>query len=329
MNSKLLPFAAGLIAGVLLASMVLLNRNRQRDAETARVATATQALAIESGKQAAVLNEQLVRAKARTQKLESDNLQLATKVQDLMKQVDAAPKPKASKNPLMAMFGGDDAGDTNGAGSAMRQMMKAAMEQQMEGKISRMKSRLNLTPEQEKAAREILGRANSRGQEVAEQVLKGGSKPSDVAQNFGNPETELKALLSPEQKAGYEQLQQEEVTNNARLIANSELLQMQQSLNLDQAQQDKVFAVLFEQSRSQLAGAQPGASPDAAANPLKSLDDVMQHKLEALKGVLTDEQMESYRKVQEQQMKLIQSFLPKEGKPGDVAVPQIQILPKP
>ena len=55
----------------------------------------------------------------------------------------------------------------------------------------------------------------------------------------------------------------------------------------------------------------------------------MQQKLEALKGVLTDEQMENYRKFQEQQMKLIQTFLPKDGKSGDVAIPQIQVLPKP
>ena len=332
MNSKLPAFLLGLVAGALVVTGVFTAVSRQKAAAAAEAAAAqSSAQAAAASAQTSALNDQLTSAKARIQKLESDNLQLATKVQDFMKQADAAPKPasKPQKNGLAAMFGGDDNGDTNGAGSAMRQMMKAAIEQQMEGKVTRMKSKLNLSPDQEKAVREILSRASNQGQEMAEKMLKGDAKATDVAKAPLNTESEIRALLSPEQRTGYEQLQQEEISNNARLIANSELLQMQQTLGLDQAQQDKVFAALCEQSKTQLAGAQNGTITDTSGNPMKTIDDMFQHKLDALKGVLTDDQFASYKKFQEQQLKMIRSFLPKDGKSGDVTVPQIQEIPKP
>jgi hypothetical protein len=45
--------------------------------------------------------------------------------------------------------------------------------------------------------------------------------------------------------------------------------------------------------------------------------------------VLTEEQLKSYEEMQRQQLKLIESMLPKSGAPGDVAVPNIQVLKRP
>ena len=329
MSSKLPVFLLGATAGAGIAFLAVTSQSQKAAlASEERHAAESAARSAESSNRLVVVQQQLTQARVHSDKLESDNLQLAKRVQDLMQQTaNASPKPKAPANPLAALFGGDS-NDTNGPGGAMQQMMKAAMEQQMEGKLTRMKSKLNLTPEQEKAAREILGRGMRQGQEAATRMLKGDAKPEEVAKGAGNPDQELKALLTPEQQTGYDQLKQEEVTNNARLMANSELLQMQTTLGLDAAQQDKVFAVLYEQSRSQLAGSQP-PSPEAAANPFSAVTDMMQKKLDALKGVLTDDQFESYKKFQDQQMKMIQSFLPKDGKTPNLTVPQVQVIPKP
>ena len=98
---------------------------------------------------------------------------------------------------------------------------------------------------------------------------------------------------------------------------------MQNTLGLDQAQQDKVFTALYEQAQSQMDST--GQDPAPATN----LEGMMQRKIEAMKGVLTDEQFERYRKFQEQQMKMIQEFLPKDGKPGDAPIPQLQITTRP
>ncbi len=328
MSSKLPVFLLGAAAGAGLTFFVVTNQSQKAaSASEERAAAEAAVRSADSSNHLVVVQQQLTLAKVHTDKLETDNLQLAKRVQDLMQQTaNTSAKPKAPANPLAAMFG--DSSDTNGPGGAMQQMMKAAIEQQMEGKLTRMKSKLNLTPDQEKAAREILGRGMRQGQEVAARMLKGDAKPEELAKGAGNPDQELKALLTPEQQTGYDQLKQEEITNNARLMANSELLQMQTTLGLDTAQQDKVFAALYEQSRSQLAGSQT-PNPDAAANPFGVVTDMMQKKLDALKGVLTDEQFESYRKFQDQQMKMIQSFLPKDGKAANVTLPQVQVIPKP
>ena len=329
MNPKLPAFILGAAAGAGLTYLALSTQSNKAVAVAQERAAAESAVrAQESGTKLAAAQQQLTQEKTRTSKLENDNLQLAKRVQDLMQQAPATPeKPKAASNPLAAMFGGDS-NDTNGPGNAMQQMMKAALEQQMEGKITRMKSKLNLSPDQEKAVREALSGEMKRGTEAAVRMLKGDTKPEEAPKAPVSSEEAIKAVLTPEQQTAYDQLKQEEVTNNARLLANSEMLQMQNTLGLDAAQQDKVFAVLYEQSRTQLAAAQT-PNPGSASNPLGAVTDMMQKKLDALKGVLTDDQFESYKKFQDQQMKLIQSLMPKDGKSPNVTVPSVQVLPKP
>ena len=331
MNSKLPAFILGAAAGAGLTYLAVSTQTGKAAAAAQERAAADSAARVaESGLKVAAAQQQLAQEKARTGKLESDNLQLAKRVQDLMQQAPPTPdKSKGPSNPLSAMFGGDSS-DTNGPGNAMQQMMKAVMEQQVEGKITRMKSKLNLSPDQEKAIREALSGEMKRGQENALRMLKGDTKSEEPAKApvTVSSDEAIKAVLTPEQQTGYEQLKQEEVSNNARLLANSELLQMQNTLGLDAAQQDKVFAVLYEQSRTQLAATQT-PTPGSTANSLGAVTDMMQKKIDALKGVLTDDQFESYRKFQDQQMKLIQSLMPKEGKSAEVIVPQIQVVPKP
>ena len=333
MNSKLPAFALGLLLGTMVTAAFLTTRSHRTEAESEmhRAVVATEA----TSNQVAELGEQLAKSATRTQSLEADNLKLAKRVQELMKETaSAGTKPARRANPFAAMFGGGEDGETNQINAAMQDMMKAAIEQQMEGKIAQMKSKLNLTPEQEKSAREILGRMFGRGQEVAAKMMKGEGSAEEAAgsaRDIGNPEAELKALLTPEQQAGYEEMQKEERTTNARLIANSELIQMQSSLGLDQAQQDKVFAVLYDQAHAQMGGEQ------ANANPFKGLEEMNQRKIDAMKGVLTEEQFERYQKFQKQQQEMIRAFMPKDGdgdmpsrvRGGGVAIPQIRILTKP
>ncbi len=96
---------------------------------------------------------------------------------------------------------------------------------------------------------------------------------------------------------------------------------MQSALGLSQEQQDKVFQALYAQTEQQLSGAANGSSPKAY-DPTT----MMTQKLEAMKGVLTEEQFTRYKAMQEQQMKLIQAFLPQGG--GDVRVtPQVIVQP--
>lgn len=322
MKSKLPAFALGLVLGAAVVAALAFTRFQQTEA--LHQEALAQAQAADATNRVADLDGQLAKAEARTKRLEADNLKLATRVQELMKQAGTAgTKPARPANPFAAMFGGGGDGDTNQFGAAMKGMMKAALEQQLEGKIAQMKTKLNLTPDQEKSARDILGRIYGRSQDMAAKMMKGELSADETAasaKDIGNPEAELKALLTPEQQAGYDEMQQEERTSNARLLANSELIQMQSTLGLDQAQQDKVFAVLYDQASAQLGG------DPANADPIKSLDDLTQRKLDALKGVLTDDQFARYQKFQQQQQDMIKALMPKDGQPIST---QFHIIAKP
>ena len=326
MSSKTLglafAFAIGLVVGVGATAILLSARSgptgviAERDRLQTEISTATN--------QVAELGEQLATATTRAKKLDDDNLKLATRVQELMKQSPVANTAKSGKdkpaNPFAALLGDEN----SESGKAMKGMMEAAMKQQLEGKIAGMKSKLNLTPDQETQIRALLEQQSSAGGELAQKMLAGKmtkEEMADLQKQQVDPEAQIKALLSPEQQTAYAELQTEERHNNARLMANGELLQMQSALGLSQEQQDKVFQALYAQTEQQLSGAANGSGAKAY-DPTT----MMTQKLEAMKGVLTEEQFTRYKAMQEQQLKLIQALLPQGG--GDVMVtPQVIVKP--
>jgi hypothetical protein len=324
-RSRLPAFLAGALVGAAAAGATVFLLKSLATSPDSAVRESSDAAAPAERVQSA----ELPQARERIAKLETDNLRLAERIQSL---ANGTPAPaavamvekKPSANPLVAIFGGE--GGTNEAAQAMRGMMDAAIKQQLEGKMRSLKARLNLTAEQEASIREILGQQFGMGRAIAEKMLSGQASSEDVDQanqTAGNPLEQIKALLTPEQARGYDELQQEELRNNARLVANAEMLQMQGALGLSQDQQDSVYKALYTATEAQFGGL--GADPKQAMDFRGNLD----RKLAALKGVLTEEQFKAYEDMQQQQLKLIESMLPKNGQPGDVAVPNFQVLPRP
>jgi hypothetical protein len=119
----------------------------------------------------------------------------------------------------------------------------------------------------------------------------GTNGPTKADQNQLGEGQEIKALLSPEQATASKAFQKEDQVRKARLSANFELIQLQSALQLDEAQQDKVFAVLVEQAQARLAGLQAGS--DGAADVREQLE-----KAEALRPLLTPEQLSKYQQFQ-------------------------------
>jgi len=330
MASKLVSLIVGMVLGVGAAWLVL----RQPAPHLEQAATPPpQATTAEGG----AGNSELEAARKRIDELEATNLKLADRVQSLLRQTtppatagsttsatpDASEDGDGAEDLLSVFTGGADKDPARRA--AMKEMMATAVRQQVDGKLARMQERLNLTPEQAQQAREILESQFAVGLEMAEKAMTGKSSATDAQQvheAVANPEEQLKALLTPEQQTGYAELQREERRNTARLMANSELLQMQGSLGLSEAQQDQAFRILAEQAEQQFGG-------DSGAMPSLDFRAGYTRKLEAMKQVLTTEQYERYAQLQEQQIKLIESMMPKNGSAGDVAVPQIQVLPTP
>jgi hypothetical protein len=187
--------------------------------------------------------------------------------------------------------------------------MKGMIEQQLLGQLGRMKTKLNLTLDQEQAIREILLKQVERGTEMAQKLLSGKIKKEEMAElakSDGNPKEQIKALLTPEQQAAYEEYQKEEAVGNARLAANAEMLQMQNVLGLTQEQQDKVFPVLYDHTLKQISGDSAPKDGNVAA----WFEGQIDRKVKALEGILTPEQLASYRQMQEQQAQMFKTILP-------------------
>lgn len=199
---------------------------------------------------------------------------------------------------------------------AMADAMKQAMEQRVEGRLSRMTARLHLTAEQARAARDILMRQARAMAAGVQQGISGKYDKAELArltQEAGNPDEQLKALLTPEQQAAFPGCQQEEAAHDASLAANSELLQLQSTLGLAAEQLDPVYAALYDLNFSQLTGK---AKPDVV-NQGEAMQWALDQKAKALEPLLTETQLESYRRQQALQAKLVKDIMTRmEGSGG-------------
>jgi hypothetical protein len=210
---------------------------------------------------------------------------------------------------------------TSGAGATpvpgpMGDLMKQAMEQQVEGRLSRMTASLHLTPEQAQAARDLLMRQAQAMSAGMQQAFSGKYDKDELAslgKDAGNTEEQIKALLTPDQQAAYQSYQQEEAAHNARQAANFELLQMESTLGLTSEQEDRAFAALYEVNFNQLTGSPTPASAPASTNLADITQRGFDQKAKALESVLTPTQLENYRQQQTLQLKAANDIWNKMG----------------
>jgi len=310
MGSKILSFIVGIVVGASIATALFYRKDAPTDTMSGHQDRASLSNRIVE------LEATVVDTRTRLADAQSSNDRLTTAMQDLMKKQVPAATPAESENTfpqgLAALFGG---GGTNAFSQVMAEAMRSAMQDEVEGKMAGLKAKLGLTPEQETAIQAILGKEMSKGMEVLEKLTKGELSEAEMeklTKDFESSERDqIAALLTPEQKKAYEEYEKEEKARTARLTANSELEEMQSRLQLTDEQQDKVFAVLynFAQSESDSDGG--------------SIDDHRKQadkKKEALRGVLTPDQVERYGKYQEQQIKLMEAFMPKGGVKANITV---------
>jgi hypothetical protein len=268
------------------------------------------------------LKKALGRAESRTRELEKENATLATELDQLRtattNAVSEQPKPpeqmtSAEDSPFARMFGGSDTNRT----AAFSKVMKAAMQQQVDIKLSALKLRLHLTDEQEQLVRDIFERQYGVATEMTSKMLEGKLTKEDAAKSATatpNAKDELQQILSPEQWAEYEKYQTEERQTQAQMMANVELMQMQSMLQLSPQQQDQVFKILYDQATQQFAQSEGGTK--VAADWQQELDKQFEAKKEALRSVLTPEQFASYEKFINSQRNMIKAFMPSSENAG-------------
>jgi len=195
-------------------------------------------------------------------------------------------------------------------GSAMRDLMSSAAEQELTNRLGRMSASLHLTPDQVQAVSDILRKQAKVTSAGVQQAFAGKFDKEELAKlakEAGNTEEQVKALLSPDQLASYKSYQADEGSHNARQSANMELLMMQ-SLNLSNEQQDQVFGALYQLTFKQLT---ESSSAPGFANSAEQLEWVSQQKMKALEPILTPSQFTSYKQQQEIQLKFARQLLGK------------------
>jgi RNA polymerase sigma factor (sigma-70 family) len=199
---------------------------------------------------------------------------------------------------------------SNQISGSMDELMNNAREQQVKVRLSRMKESLKLSSEQTDAIREILMRQSRATSAGVKQVSSGKFDKEELRKfrtEVGNVEEQIKSLLTPQQLEGYSTYQQEEAMYSARLSANSELVQMQSSLDLTQEQQDRAYAILYECNFNLMNS----KSVQSFTNPADEMQWFVDQKTEALKTVLTTNQMESYRQQQNAQLQVMKDITSK------------------
>lgn len=199
--------------------------------------------------------------------------------------------------------------DSQASNSPMGEFMATAMEQHVLGKVARMTEKLGLTPQQTESVKEIFLRHAKVTSAGVQQVLSGKVNKDELAalgKDAGNQEDQIKEVLSEQQKAVYQDYKDEENAQDARLMANNELLQMHTAMNLTQEQQDQVFQILYEFNMDQLTGKLK--NPESSSDPAAEAQWLFDQMNKVLEPLLTPAQMEAYKQQQDAQIKLFRDL---------------------
>ena len=274
------------------------------------------------GKQLAELQDQLNAANANVAKLtqasqqaksETDAMsaqiqQLSVTKEELKKQVDnlqsaspGTPAPAAT-NPMTNMAG----------------LMKAGMAQHEQEQLLLLESRLHLTPEQIAAVKVAMDEEGKRGEEMAAKMFSGEKMdPQAMAdmKNIKSVDQTLKDILTPDQKAEYQQMKTDQKNSSAESMASMQMNQMAPLLQLSESQKDQVEAALYQ---TQLNSQDPtwikNNLSTNAANPIAILDAQAKAKEDALAKILTPDQLATYHQQAQSQLDvqkaMMQKFMP-------------------
>jgi hypothetical protein len=200
-------------------------------------------------------------------------------------------------------------------------------------RVSRMKQRLNLTDDQEQAISNIITNRIPRESQLTLDLMMGKLTPEQLqaqTRALGDQETEIKALLTADQLEAYPAYQQAEKTTAANNSATSEATQIADEFSLPKDQQETLRGLLYEMNLKKPAGApnqqaitqakKSGNLADAVNMSIELQKQQLEEKLKILDGILSPEQMATYRQEQtdriNQQADAMKMFLPQ--KPAEV-----------
>ena len=178
---------------------------------------------------------------------------------------------------------------TNAYARAFGNQAKALAKESMMGRVSCLKERLNLTPDQTDAVQRVLSdqvdqqfSGRTRTASSAEELAALSSSPDQV-------DHQITALLNPEQQTAYGALKNEQQIARARSLAASEVNRLQTFLGLTLDQQDAAFAALYQQSLK-----------EQSKEGFYTWQVRLEQGMNTLGAILTPSQLEAYRLYEQQ-----------------------------
>lgn len=193
-----------------------------------------------------------------------------------------------------------------GIKSAEKWKMKDAQE-----RVARMQKMLNLTEDQAQAISEILQKHIQKHSEMTLGLITGKLAP-DQLQAMGadtlHQETEIKALLSPDQLAAYPSFLQAEAVTAADTSARSDASEITDDFSLSKEQQSQIQAAFYQMNLSDAtngvnrlaitAAKNNGNMAEAANMNAEFAKSELEEKLKILGNFLTPAQLNTYRQEQ-------------------------------
>ena len=224
---------------------------------------------------------------------------------------DLARREAVVKAKLAQM--GPDAPDVNAPDmkDRMATMMSAAVKQQIELKMGAIKSRLNLTDDEEKAIRALFEKEADYESGLGQKMLSGQLSADDLKKSVADKKArdaaidqQIQGIVTPAQYIDYQNAQNDTKKSQAQMQANAEMMQVQSSLQLTDDQKDKVYTALYS-GFAQQAGVD-GAKP--AYDDL-DIDGQFEAKKAAMQAVLTPDQYATYVKFVDSQKQMYKAIL--------------------
>ena len=289
---------AGAIA-VALAAVVFLSPHKPPAPMPALAASPALAAAAPG---AAKLQHLLAQQSNEIRRLKKEKTAL---LDELGQHIDALAKPEPPPAPAAPAAGGGAVSRMAG----MSKMVAVAARQQADRKLAALKTRLHLTDEQAAAVEELLKKQTDRQVEMASKMFEGKLTQEDMAsQPKLDFDGQLKSMLSPDQWTGYQQYKTEEQQRQVQMASQAEMMQISSMLQLSDQQREQVSSVLQQQYQQYITQQSDSSLP--TTDSAKLVDQMFESKKEALRSVLTADQMQSYEKFIESQREMVRSFMP-------------------
>jgi hypothetical protein len=257
---------------------------------------ATQAASFQKDAEIQNLQSQLTRTDSEKTVAQAEQETLRHQIVGLEEKLKVATPAQPASNPVLAM-----------AADFLRQ--------KGESKIVALKTRLNLTPEQEAELRRHFDAESKFHAEITTAMMSGKKLSSEEmkqrASSHGSLDEMLKKILTPEQMKSCEEFQKMEKSEQSELMAHMGMNEISSLFPLNEDQKDKIYAVLYDQDsfKPDLKGVDP---QQIAIESLRQRHEYLKGQL---KEMLNPEQLETWSKRKQEEMKvqqeMMQKFLPK------------------